>query len=796
MADSSGSEPAFCCRGCRFVYETIHQHGLEHYYELRRQFSSDSISKQQREGGHYSYMDDPLFRETFVRQVSDTLNSVDFYLEGVHCAACVWIIERLPHMLEDVVSCRVEVTTARCTLIFNSTLLLSTLASTIDSIGYPPSPFRHGQDESLVDAQNRDYLVRLGVTAVSAANTMLIAVCLYQGYFSGIDASIRQFLHCASLLIALPAVFYGASPFYRRALKGLRSGVLHIDLPLATGILGGFALSVIHAVFNHDHVYFDSICLLIFFLLVGRYLHFRGVQNVVSRAATQMPFLPDEVLRLSGTTIERCFIGSIEPGDEIRVLSSDMVPVDGTLLTEEATLDLSFLTGESYPQHMYQGDRVFAGSRNTGVALELRVEQVGGDTHLSSIIDSSSRSIAKLSTTSRQIDVLGKRFVIIVLCLALGTFIFWFPNGIDSALNVTLAFLVVTCPCALGLSVPTVSSIAMAQASEAGILIRSQDALERLSDCKSVFLDKTGTITSGQGSITGYTCFHDEPDLFTLLFELEQNVSHPIAAAIRTFAVSQSGPIKDNLETRLVDKCILPGLGLLAHEASGCRWILGSVALLREVSEALSEDVEDIIHSALQSRYTPVCLLKDDRLIAILTYGDDLHPDARDLVQELREQGRSVSILSGDAGDIVKYYASQLGIDEHDALGELLPEDKAYHLEHSLCDSAMVGDGVNDAAALSAAHASIGIRGGAESCLSTADVFLGKHKVSDIARCFRGADKAMAVIKRNLRCSLAYNVIGGTIAILGYMDPLVAAILMPISSLTVIVSSISARYYP
>ena len=439
---------------------------------------------------------------------------------------------------------------------------------------------------------------------------------------------------------------------------------------------------------------------------------------------------------------------------------------------------------------MTPGSSVFAGTRNTGAALMVRVRQVGATTRLGRLIELLRLNAKDRATIIEVTDRLGGWFVIAVLGLAGASFYYWSSVSLEKAVAVTVSLLVISCPCALGLSAPVCLSVAVARAARHGILIRGKDVIERITRVKRIFFDKTGTVTSGTPSVV--VC---EPPLSVqakrAIAQLERDSEHPYARALRYYVDSTAaGQAEFSVES-------YPGKGVQGTDSSGDEWQIGSVSWLTD--QILDSPIDWRTHVAeLKSRcLSPIIVCRNAEVVAVIGVGDDLKTGIDHVIHELESSGREVHLLSGDDPQITSVVAHALKIPCERAIGGASPEEKIAIVAESsrVTPTLMIGDGVNDAAALHAATVGVGVRGGAENCLVAADVFLQEPDAEQIAQLFSGAQRTMAIVHRNLLLSLIYNVVGAGAAICGVVDPLFAALLMPLSSVTVVVSSVFSKSY-
>jgi Cu2+-exporting ATPase len=783
---AEGAERQFCCQGCRFVYEAIHEQGLERFYELRDESEADSPPARTTDRS-YREFDDPAFRQRYCRDLASGERYTELYLEGVHCAACVWLVERVPVVSQGVVEVRLEVGRARATVRWDPEKVeLSAVARLLDSLGYPPHPYRRAAARDLARREDRAMLVRIGVAGAVAGNVMLIAFALYGGMFHGMEREYSTLFRWSSLLLSLPAVLWCANVFYRGAWAALRTRALHMDLPISLGILAGSAWGAWNTIRGAGEIYFDSVTVLVFLLLVGRLIQRRQQRAASDSAELLFSLTPTSARRVEKGEVQEVPLEALAPGDLVEARAGDAVPADGVVEEGRSSLDLSLLTGESRPVAIEEGGRVHAGTTNLASRLLVRVESTGEDTRVGRLMRMVEEASRRRAPVVALADRISGWFVLGVLILAAVTVAIWLRLDPAHAVDHAVALLIVTCPCALGLATPLAVSAAIGQASRVGILVKGGDVLEALARPGRMWLDKTGTLTEGR---TALRSWWGEEEVRPLVAAVEAHSSHPIALGF----AEALGPAPEELHAEILQTT---GGGLEGRV--GEREVtVGSPLFVERAAGGLPAGARGEVERLTASGLSPVAVAVDGRVAAVAGFGDELRPDAAATLARIRRSGWKVGILSGDHPEVVAAVAERLALAESDCRGGVLPEQKleVVREEEGRRTVAMVGDGVNDAAALAAATVGIGVHGGAEAALAAADVFLARPGTRPVARLLEGSRRTMGVIRRNLLLSLVYNLAGASLAMAGLISPLLAAILMPASSLTVITSSYRARTF-
>lgn len=779
----------FCCAGCESVYKVLHELGLEQFYALRAQTGAEQILPPTPGESTYAYFDDPVFQSEHLQLRSDSQACTRLYLSGIHCAACVWVLEKLPNILTGIKQTRVSLNDSTLWVSFDPNhTSLSRIAQCIDSLGYKVRIAGGEAEDALRRQASKQLLLRIAVAAVAAGNCMMIAISLYQGWFTGIAQEHGLFLRYTSLLLSLPAVLYSAQPFYRASLSALKTKVIHIDVPISIGILGGFLLSALNTIAGSPHVYFDSITMLIFLLLLGRWLQRDGLTRVTKDQKLLYTLAaPQSFRRTLDGGWEEVYSGSLKPGDRILVPEDSAIPADGTLCSHLAHIDCSLLTGESTAQRHEQGAHVYAGTLNAGGPIEIEVAAAAHTSRIGKLMRELEESQSEKSELAGSTDAIAGYFVFCVLCISSFTAIYWLALGLPhEAIERTLAVLVVSCPCALGLAAPTSFAVAIRKAAQAGIFVKSANTLERLQHVSAIFFDKTGTITEGQPKVTSWQAIESkltESQLRTLVASLEDHSSHPVGKALQQWAATPPEPTFGAVKE-------IEGFGVEQRSAPYYR--LGSVRWCEKIHGNV-EPLTKLLSDARFAQATVAVVFSETQVLAVFAIADQLRQDAAIACAELHALGYPIHIVSGDRIEVVEHISTQLDIPAISFQGDMSPEEKYLLIkeveQNQHC--VMVGDGANDGAALAEASVGVSLLGGAEISLRAADVYLSRKDLRAIPALVFGAQKTLSVIRRNLLFSVSYNILGVVGALMGIIGPLGAAILMPLSSITVVLSSLS-----
>jgi Cu2+-exporting ATPase len=784
LPSAGGVETAgerFCCNGCSAVYAAIQGAGLGAFYDDRA-LEARQAPRARPSGRRFAELDDPEFARTFERH-PDGSASVELQLEGVHCAACVWLVESLPRVAPGVREARLDFGRATAWIRWRpDETELSAVARALDRLGYTP----HALGRTGVERRSeRALLMRLGVAGAIAGNVMLMALALYSGAGTTFEADFAEFFRWGSFVLALPAVFYCASVFYRGAWAALRTRTPNMDLPIAIGISAGFVSGAVNTLRGAGEVYFDTITTLVFLLLVGRWLGQRHQRRAARAADVALALAPATARVLEGDERREVRADSVTGGALVEVSPNERIPVDGRVERGASAIDACLLTGESTPVDVKPGDRVYAGTENLERPLLVRVERAGRDTRVGQLVGAMERAQRERAPIVRAADRIAGHFVLVVLALAAVTFAVWWRIDPSHAVEHAVALLVVTCPCALGMATPLAVSVALGRAARRGILVKGGDVLEALARPAQLIFDKSGTLTAGRPELVEWT---GSDELARRVSAAERGCDHPLARAFR-----RAFPVPDELAVDAVER--LTGAGVRAS-VGGSSLVVGTPELLTASGIEIPSDVRVRVSAHAALGLTPVLVASDGRVSAIAAFGDALRPDAASTLRELARYASSLHVLSGDHLLVVERLCRGLPVES--ARGGVSPEGKLVEVRDAVRRGervVMIGDGLNDAAAMSAATVGIAVHGGAEASLLAAGVFSTTPGVLPVLEAVRGARLTLRAIHRGLAFSLAYNAVGVVLAMAGLLSPLLAAILMPLSSLTVVTSALRSRAF-
>ncbi|SEA31399.1 heavy metal translocating P-type ATPase [Microbulbifer marinus] len=766
-----GAERSMCCPGCEAVAGAIVAGGLDNFYRYRDS-SSERPEDASPQPDRWSAYDLPEVQQQYVRDWNSERKLASLLIGGISCAACVWLIEKHLGQLAGVEKVSVNASTQRAQICFDPAAVQpSRLFAELERIGYRPAPATASNSEGMIQSEQRAALRRLGVAGLGTMQVMMFAIALYFGASSGIDGDMERYFRWVSLLVATPVVLYAARPFFSAALRSLRARHLSMDVPVSLAIGLAYAASFYATVFDTGEVYFESISMFTFFLLLGRTVEMRARHRAGLASGGLAQLLPLTAARLDGEDVCNVPVAALAVGDRILLRPGDTIPADGEVIEGESGVDESLLSGEAALQQKTPGSPVYAGSVNGDSTLQVRVTAAGQSTRLSAIERLVERAQLEKPQQVALADRVAGIFVGLVLLAALTAFVVWWQIDTARAFWVALSVLVVTCPCALSLATPAALASATLRLQQLGLLVASGNLLETLPRIGRVVFDKTGTLTRGEPRILRIDLLRDDWDeqrVKDVAAALESQTNHPLARAFRAW--------RGNVSAR--DLKVHTGRGL-EGVIDGARYRLGRADFAAAVKlEAPAGEGQWLL------------LADNTGPIAWIALGDGLRSSARAAVAQLEERALQVELLSGDQSAEVARLAGAAGI-THFRAGTS-PEDKLTHLQQLQAGGQrvlMVGDGLNDVPVLSGADASVAMMSAADLAQSRADAILLNGDLTVLPKAIGLARKARRIVRQNLAWALGYNALALPLAVCGLVPPWAAAIGMSVSSLIVVLNA-------
>jgi Cu2+-exporting ATPase len=771
----------FCCHGCLGIHALIHEEGLDAFYGQRDK--SWSPGPQDSDFA----VQEGAFKDN-LRQIDD-LMELDISVEGIRCASCVWLMEKILINTLGVNSARLNFATHQGRIIFDPKITtLNTVLGRIVSVGYEPRPLHpdtaHLAHKKLV----RDLLIRFGTAAFLSMQLMIYSFALYAGYFDDMPSSMKMFFQLLSLLVATPVVFYCGWPILKGAIGAIKHGVLNMDVLVASGALAAYGYSLYQIPVGGE-VFFDTAAMIITFIILGRLIE-TGARGRAGEAVMRLMNLsPKVAVRIDplSNTRETVEVDTIVAGTLLEVLPGSGIPLDGEISSGTSEVDESMLTGESRAVKKLPGDEVFKGTINLYGSFVLKVTRTGADTVLAGII----KAVQDAQARRAPIQALANRivgiFVPTVLALAVITFALRMLTdaGTTDAVMNAVSVLVIACPCALGLATPLAVLVGTTSAAQRGILIKGGDIIERAKDIDLVALDKTGTLTEGKASLLWHKDMTDANALL-LASALEKHSEHTIAKALLNAVGNLTLPQVD-------DFLAVPGSGVQGI-IQGRSALLGSWEFItRKINFTLEHETIKKAEEMQSSGATIIYLSYADELAGIFAIRDNIRDDAIEAIDKLKAMGKKIVLLTGDNELTAHSIASEVGIE--DVYARQSPQDKAKRIRQYKAQGLrvlMAGDGINDSPSLIEADIGVAVGRATDIALQSADIVLMHGELKLLPESMHFAEKTFSVIRQNLFWAFAYNIIALPLAIAGVLHPIVAAAAMAMSSLSVALNSLRA----
>ena len=757
----------FCCSGCLHVFSIINKLNLNEFYSIQKKSGEftkpiDELTKK-----NFSYLD-ALTVEKKYAIYEKTHKTIEFYIEGVHCLACIWLIEKLTGVLDSVISTRLNIEKSVVTVKLELTGRCSQVASTLHSLGYTPTPISGSlEGQKLLKKEEQSILLRIGVAGACSMNIMLYSL----GIYAGAESYFLSIFSHLSLLLSIPVITYSAWPFYKSAYSAIKNKKINLDIPLSFALIVGFSLSLYYTLSGSSINYFDSIGVLVLLILLSRYLLKKAHQNSLKATNLSSLFGRNRIIKVKNGREIEIEEDQLRLSDHILVGTGEYIPADGIVTSGDSNLDTSSLTGESKPLKVSKGSYVHKGTINQGPPLNMQVKVLSEETVLGKILSNVENNLKTRPKLLQLTDKVSGYFIVTIMALfvtSLATL--YFTSGIDIALQRSLAFIIVTCPCALGLATPLAFSRALKQAAKLGIIIKSDHIIEEISQVKNLFFDKTGTLTHGKFQVSSFEILGEPSINFThndILFSLEKNSLHPIAKSLIRYLSSEN----DN--------------SLMSIDWDDLEETLG-----KGISATYKEKSYTISSSQIQGTEELDLILKEDNNILLkIKMVDTLRTEAPKLISWLKDNHYNVNIISGDTNHRVIQTCKEIGPHFNIIRGDLTPQDKANILEGHH-NSLMIGDGANDSVAFSKSNISVAVQGSVEMSLKVSDVYFSQKGLTPLKNLIILSKETILIVKRNLIISSLYNFSGAALALTGFIGPLEAAILMPASSLTVLLTTI------
>ena len=797
-------ELPFCCLGCMNVFLILSESGiLQSGQDLR----DTEIFQRSLALGLVAQGESKTGEPSVVEAEEGAGQELVLRLSGLWCTSCAWLIEHVLRAQPGILSARVSFASDLVTVQFMPQRFSpQQVIASIRQIGYGACEYTGEHTAS--QPEQRDLLLRLGIAAFLWANIMSLSLAIYAGYLEPVAPSVRHYLPFVLMALAIPVLTYCAAPIFRIAWHGLRRGIIRMETLIAVGTLAAFGYSTAAAFRGGRHFYFDTVSVIITLVLAGKVIERGAKQKATRWISTLHQYMPKKA-RVIANRVERFVtVESLQPGALLLIKPGERIPADGIVLEGDSHADESLLTGESTPVPKTVSSAVVAGSVNLGGVLQVRTTRTSEQSVLAQIIAHVEHALSTRSPVERRVDRVSRVFVPLVMLVAVATFLWLALHGYSSseAIMRAIAVLIIACPCALGLATPLAVTSAMGVASRNGVLIADSSLLERLQRMDTIVLDKTGTVTQGAYSLVAMKSLkkaaaletvpatihaahpgelaHDLDDDLQLAASLEQYSEHPLASALVAAAREQRLDLQTAHDIKIHAGCGLSG------NIHGEPVFIGSRKLLDEMGIPAEEHWVQSA-AALQARGNTVSFFGRSGIVrALCVFGDRLKPESGHAVERLRQQGFAAHLVSGDSQATTRYIAGQLAIDRYSA--EIDPLGKARILEQLQADGhsvVAVGDGINDAPMLAHANLGIAMGSGTDLAMKAAGIILMDNRLDRIPFVLELARRTLRIIQQNLFWAFVYNCLGIALAITGILNPILAALAMLLSSVSILANT-------
>jgi Cu+-exporting ATPase len=755
----------FCCNGCKTVYQMLHEHKLVNYYTIE---DKPGIRKDEPNSGKYAFLDLEEIKSKLIKFKIQDSSRITFYVPAIHCASCIWLLENLNTLHKGIKQSLVNFIKKEVTITFNEDeISLRELAELLSSIHYSPEINLENLDKKENKKINRKLLYKIGVSAFAFGNIMLISLPEYLAHKDDLEESFRQTFAWINFFLALPVLLYSATDYLLSAWKNVRKGIVNLDLPVAIGILALFGQSTWEVVSATGPGYFDSLAGFVFFLLIGKWYQ-NYTYQALSFERDYKSYFPVAVTKIDGDQEEIIPLEKLQKGDHILIRNNELIPADGTIVKGVGNIDYSFVTGEAVPVNKLVDEPVYAGGKQTGEAIEIEILREVEQSQLTQLWNEFDSRESHFSGLSPVIDKVSRYFTFIVILIAFGAVTSWYFIEPSQAILILTSVLIVACPCALALSVPFAFGNTMRVLGKKGFYLKNTQVVEMLAKVKTIVFDKTGTITQAQ---TPDIEFHGNAlntEQSVLVKSMVRQSPHPMSVAIYKYF--------DNIETAYVQEFKeISGKGTQGI-IDGKSIRIGSSSFIRNSNEKTSTN-GSVVHIEIDGNY-----------LGYFSLANVYRPGVHKLFSKIRSQF-DLFLLSGD-NESEKERMLELFEDENKLNFNQSPQDKLKFVENLTKNNPngvlMIGDGLNDAGALSKATVGISIADDIYQFSPACDAILESDRFGDLHKYIKVARKSLITVYISFGISFLYNIIGLSFAITGNLSPIFAAILMPISSVSVV----------
>ncbi len=769
----------FCCNGCQGVYHLLNDEGLGTFYDKLGDTTLQPATKVFR--SDLEKFDLEGFERKYVKKSEDGLSQIHLVIEGIHCSACVWLNEKVLHRTDGIIEASINYTNNKAKIVWDpDEIKLSQIIETIRSIGYNAYPYDPSLQEDRANKTKKAYYSRILVAVFGSMNIMWIAIAHYAGYFTGMQQNFKDILNVAEFILATPVLFYSGWVFFKGAYFGFKNRVVNMDTLVASGAVLAYIYSIYAMTTQQGEVYFDSVVMIITFVLVGKYLEVLSKKHAVDTLDGIMGSTPTEVTILKSGIKSLLSIENVKVGDLIELKPGEKVVIDGEIKSGQGSFDESSLTGESEARYKEKGDEVLSGSICLDSVIHYEASRDISGSLLTSIVSLLEESITKKPHIEQLANSISGYFSNIILLISLLAFAGWYfiDGSFETALIIGISVIVIACPCALGLATPMATLVGISIAAKRGILFKEATFLETMAKSTLLALDKTGTITEGKPAVVKAELFENfDPHL---LLALVSTSNHPISKSLIEYIKKNNSSLK-TLQLENIKSIEAKGI----EATYNGKTVMGGNDLLLKSSGI---DIDSNSDNSL------FFFVSDDKLLARFELADSIREGAKEAIEQIQDLGIEVVMLTGDHEQSANRVAKEVGISR--IYSKLLPQDKSTLVEEFQKSGevvVMVGDGINDAIALAQSNIAIAMGQGADVAIDVSDVVLLDEKPQSIFEAYKISRRTYSAVKENLSLSVLYNTIAVPLAVAGFVTPLIAALSMSLSSLIVVGNSMRIK---
>lgn len=782
----------FCCNGCQGVYHLLKDDGLESFYD---KLGNNTLTPPKEIDHDTEKFDLETFERRYVKTTPEGYKQIYLIVEGIHCAACVWLNEKVLYQKEGIIEASINFSNNKAKVVWDDDeIKLSQIIDTIRSIGYNAYPYDKTGSEEKVTKAKREFFIKMMVAVFAAMNIMMVGVAKYSGFFTGMSEGQKELVHSAELIFTIPVLFYSGSVFFKGAYYGIKNKIINMDFLVSAGATLTFIYSLYVYFGGAGETYFDSVTMIITFVLVGKYLEVLGKKGAVDTLDTIKSTLPTEALIITPDNVKKVVTpDEIQVGDIIEVKAGEKIVVDGEIISGSSNFDESSLSGESIPVYKEQNDKVFSGTINLDGVIRYKAINDFEHSSLNSIVTLLEDSLSSKPKIEEKANEISKHFSIAILSISAFAFFLWYffidsspwilegsNSNFEKAFIVAISVIVIACPCALALATPIASLIGISSLANKGLIFKEAKSLETIAKADTLVLDKTGTITKGKLEVIDAKCKDLSLDEINMLYSLVSASKHPVSIGVKNYLEKIYEDIKEcNIEK------------IEQVQAKGLKASYEGKQLLGGSSSLFEQNGIDIKYELNNTQFI---FAIDGQIKAIFELKDEIKEDVKEIISSIKSLGIEVIMLTGDNEKVAQEVSQKVGIDRFKA--KVDPIGKADFIKE-LKDQdhivIMAGDGINDALALSRADIAIAMGSGADVAIDVSDVIVLNNTFTALKDTIMISNNTYKTIKQNLALSLIYNVLTIPLAVAGFIIPLVAALSMSLSSLIVVGNSVRTK---